>query len=65
MEWVHIFSPLALCSVLGFSLQGRHRGPGACSEKGTEAVKGSEAQVLWEAVEGAGIVHSVEEEAQG
>ena len=31
-----------LCSVLNLSLQERHRGPGACPEKGIEAVKGLE-----------------------
>ena len=30
------------CSVLGVLLQERHQGPGACPEKGDEAVKGLE-----------------------
>jgi len=31
-----------LCSVLGPSLQERHRGPGMCPEKGSKAVRGLE-----------------------
>ena len=32
-------TPRVLCSVLGLSLQERHQSPGACPEKGNEAVK--------------------------
>ena len=35
-------APQVLYSVLGSSLQERHRGPGVCSEKGSKAVKGLE-----------------------
>ena len=35
-------TPRVLCSVLGHSLTEIHQGPGACSEKGNEAVKGLE-----------------------
>ena len=45
-----------MCSVLGPSLQGRHEGPGAYSEKGNKTGERSRAQVLWRAAEGAGIV---------
>jgi len=38
--WNHAAGVLR--SVLGFSLQERHRGPGTCSEKGNETVKGLE-----------------------
>ena len=37
---------LQYCSYLGPSLQERQCGPGTCSEKGTEAGKGSRAQIL-------------------
>ena len=40
-------TPRVLYSVLGPSLQGRCGSPGACSEKGSEAVEGSGEQVLW------------------
>ena len=39
-------APRVLCSVLGPSLQERHRGPETCPEKGNETGEGSEAQVL-------------------
>ena len=39
-------APQVLCSVLGPSLQERHQGPGACSEKGNKAGEGSGAQAL-------------------
>ena len=35
-------APQVLCSVLGPSLQERHRGPAACPEKGSKAVRGLE-----------------------
>jgi len=35
-------APQVLCSVLGPSLQERHRGPGVCPEKGRKVVKGLE-----------------------
>ena len=35
-------APRVLCSVLGPTLQERHCGPGVCSEKGNEAVRGLE-----------------------
>ena len=54
-----------LCSVLGPLLQERHGGPGACPEKSNKSGEGSVAQVLGGAAEGAGIVQSGEEEAQG
>ena len=53
------------CSLSGPSLQERHRGPGACSEKGNKAGEGSGAQILWGVAEGAGVVQSGEEKAQG
>ena len=58
-------APQVLCPVLGPSLQERHRGPGARSEKGNKADEGSGAQALWRAAEKAGIVQFGEEEAQG
>ena len=36
----------SLCPVLGPSLLERHRGPGACPEKGSKAGQGSGAQAL-------------------
>ena len=53
------------CSVLGPSLQENHQGSGAYPEEGNEANEGSGAQVLEAAAEGAVIVSSGEEEAQG
>jgi len=35
-------APQVLCSVMGPSLQERDQGPGACPEKGNEAVRGLE-----------------------
>jgi len=46
------------------SVQERHRGPGACPEKISEAGEESGAQVLRGAAEGTGIVQSAEEEAR-
>ena len=46
-DWPSVLSsdettPGVLCSVLGPSLQERPQGPGACAEKGNEAVRGLE-----------------------
>ena len=49
-------TPRVLYSVLGPSLQGRCGSPGACSEKGSEAVEGSGEQVLWGVAVGTEIV---------
>ena len=51
-------------AILGSSLQERHQGHAASSEKGNKAGEGSGAQALLGAAEGAGIVQSREEEAQ-
>lgn len=39
---MEVATPQVLCSVLGSSLQERHRGTGMCPEKGNKLVKGLE-----------------------
>ena len=58
-------TPRVLCPVWGPLLQEKHQGPGPCPEKGNKAGEGSGAQALGGMAEGAGIVQSGEEEAQG
>ena len=53
------------CSVLGPSLQERHRGAGVCPKKCNKAGEGSRTEVLREADEGTGVVQAGEQETQG
>ena len=54
-----------LCPVLGPSLQERHGGPGVCSEKGSQAVRGLEHRCYGDWLREMGLFKSGKEKSQG